>query len=111
MHQTKKVSAEEAERGEKVRRVLLAAGKPLGPVEIAERINESWCMWGGTGMGSAVTPVLRKIGARISKGKWSLKAVEPTGDIGPTGSMDLMPHHVMPVDSWKRIKEGLKQQA
>lgn len=97
----------ETERAEKVRQVLLAAGEPLGPVQIAERINERWCMWNGVGMGSAVTPVLRKIGARINKGKWSLKAAEPAGDIGPTGSLDMMPHHVMPVDSWRRIKAAI----
>lgn len=112
MNQTNKPAAPtEEERKEKVLQVLRAAGQPLGPVEIAERINEDWCRWNGHGMGSAVIPVLRKIGARINNGKWALKEAPRARDIGPTGNLDFAPHHVMPVDKWHRIQAGLKQQA
>ena len=108
MHQTKKLSAEEAARGEKVRQVLQVAGEPLGPIQVAERIGEDWCMWNGSGRGSAVMKLLRNVGTKRG-GKWVPKEPEPTVDIGPTGSLDLMPHHVMPVDSWRRIQAAQKQ--
>jgi len=93
-----------AERNEKVRQVLLAAGKPLDSIHIAEIIGEDWCMWNGIGRGSEITPALRQIGAKSHKGKWALKEEQNAGDIGPTGSLDMMPHHVMPVDKWRRLK-------
>jgi len=108
---TKPAKPTAAERNEKVRKVLLAASAPLDSIHIAEIIGEDWCMWNGIGRGSEITPALRQIGARSSKGKWSLEEPERAADIGPTGNLDLMPHHVMPLDSWKRIKEGLKQRA
>ncbi|TQK10211.1 hypothetical protein [Herbaspirillum sp. SJZ107] len=75
MNQTNKPAAmtEEA-RKERVREVLRTASEPLSPIQIAECIGEAWCMWNGSGFGSAVTPLLRKIGAKKSSGKWSLGA-------------------------------------
>jgi len=89
-----------AERNEKVRQVLLAAGEPLGPGEIAARIGEAWCSWNGAGRGSAVVPALTQIGAKRSKGKWSLPATEP----GCIGEMGLTPPSVMSVARWERLK-------
>ncbi|QJD98627.1 hypothetical protein HH212_00040 [Massilia forsythiae] len=107
MDQGKKPTA--AERNEKVRAVLLAAGEPLEPVEIAERIGEDWCRWNGMGMGSAVTPALRQIGAKNIKGKWALKA--PQGeDAGPIGSFDPIPHQVMRRDRWEGRHAATVQQ-
>lgn len=111
MNQTNKPAAPtEEERKEKVLQVLRAAGQPLGPVEIAARIGEDWCMWNGSGMGSAVINLLPKVGAKRA-GKWVPKDAEGAADIGPIGSLGPMPHHVMPVDKWRRIQAGLKQQA
>lgn len=72
MDQSKKPTT--AERNEKVRQVLLASSEPLGPGEIAAKIGEEWCNWNGFGRGSAVMPALTQIGAKRSKGKWSLGA-------------------------------------
>ena len=89
-----------AERNEKVRQVLLAASEPLGPGEIAAKIGESWCSWNGAGRGSAVIPALTQIGAKRSKGKWSMLAAEP----GCVGEMGLTPPSVMSRAGWERIK-------
>lgn len=110
MNQTTKPAAPtEEERKEKVRQVLKAAGQPLGSIEIAERIGEDWCMWGGLGFGSAVAPLLRKIGAKKGKGKYSLPAAAEV-EAMPGASAEPIPFHAMSVDSWNRIKAGLKQQ-
>ena len=103
MNQKMKPTA--AERNEKVRSVLLAASAPLGPNEVAERIGEDWCRWNGQGLGSAVTPALRQIGAKVGKGKWALKAA-PVDEVEPgcVGEMDLVPPSVMSAARWERIK-------
>jgi len=89
-----------AERNEKVRQVLQAASEPLGPGEIAARIGEEWCSWNGAGRGSAVVPALTQIGARRSKGKWSMPASEP----GCVGDLGLTPPGVMSHARWERLK-------
>jgi len=95
----------EEARKERVREVLRAASEPLGPIQIAERIGEAWCMWNGSGFGSVVTPLLRKVGAKKSSGKWSLKAApaaEP--EPGCIGEMGLVPPGVMSAARWERLK-------
>lgn len=43
--------------------------QPIGPTEIARRINEPWCVIDGYfAQSSAITPVLRRIGAVRHKG-------------------------------------------
>lgn len=75
MNQTQKPAGASAEhRNEKVRAVLLAASEPLGPTEIARRVNEPWCGAGGYPSSAAVTPVLRRIGAIANNGRYELKA-------------------------------------
>lgn len=96
----KQIKPTTAERNEKVRQVLLAAGEPLGPGEIAAKIGEEWCSWNGAGRGSAVVPALTQIGAKRSKGKWSMPATEP----GCVGEMGLTPPSVMSVARWERLK-------
>jgi len=94
-----------AERNEKVRQVLQAASRPLGSSEIAARIGENWCSWNGHGMGSAVLPALRAIGAKVDKGAWSLKAApaaEP--EPGCIGDMGMVPPGVMSHARWERLK-------
>lgn len=46
------------ERNAAVLAVLKAATEPLGPTEIARRINQPWCP-----QSPAIMPVLRRIGA------------------------------------------------
>ena len=106
MNQTNKPTAmTEQARKERVREVLRAASEPLGPTQIAERIGEAWCMWNGTGFGSAVTPVLRRIGAKKSSGKWSLRAVPaPEVEPGCVGELGPVPPSVMSAARWERIK-------
>lgn len=69
-----KSSAEE--RNEKVRAVLRDALSPLGPTEIARRINEDWCVFPGIDRGypqsAKITPICRRIGAIGVKGKYTL---------------------------------------
>jgi len=134
LNQTNKPAAmtEEA-RKERVREVLRAASEPLSPIQIAERIGEAWCMWNGSGFGSAVTPLLRKIGAKKSSGKWSLKA-RPSEESGCAGDLMLSraesaavirglidlppmaaaipiePGHVMSRESYRRLVEQQSQQ-
>lgn len=67
--QTTAVSTEQ--RNAKVGAVLAAADKPLGPTEIARRINEPWCMTEHYPQSSAIVPVLRRIGALGSGGRYS----------------------------------------
>jgi hypothetical protein len=60
-----------AERDEEVLFVLKRAEEPLGPTEIARRINQPWCV-NGYPLSSAITPVLRRIGATpTGKGKYT----------------------------------------
>ena len=60
-------------RNQRVREVLLASGKVLGPTEIARRINEDWCKQYGVLASSAITPILKRIGAvRHPGGMYSL---------------------------------------
>jgi len=59
-----------AERNEEVLLVLKHAAEPLGPTEIARRINQSWCV-DGYPLSSAINPVLKRIGATpTGKGKY-----------------------------------------
>ena len=61
------------DRNNKVLAILEQATKPLGPTEIARRINEQWCMIGGQPQSSIITPVLRKLGVKGDiSGKYSL---------------------------------------
>jgi len=100
-----------AERNEKVRQVLLAAGEPLGPTEIAARINEDWCSWNGMGLGSAVTPALRKIGAKSHKGKWELKsAPADEGEPGCVGEVGAVPPHAMTAARWAALRAEMSGQ-
>lgn len=67
-------------RNELVRAVLLAATEPLGPTEIARRINQPWCVIKDDGfpafaMSAPITPILRRIGAIGIKGKYMLPKV------------------------------------
>ena len=57
-----------AEKNAKVLAVLQAEQKPIGPTEIARRINEPWCCNDGFAMSAPITPVLRRIGAIRHKG-------------------------------------------
>ncbi len=70
------------DRDRKVRAVLEAAEGPLGPTEIARRIDESWC--GGPSSGyprsSAIVPVLRRIGAVKAEGAYLMRP----NKVGPT---------------------------
>ena len=66
-------------RDNKVRAILLAAAEPLGPTEIARRINEDWCGGGRYPSSSAITPVCRRIGAVASNGKYSLQQSTASG--------------------------------
>jgi len=64
-------------RNEKVREVLRESITPLAPTQIAQRICEEWCCYGGKASGAhsaAISPVLKRIGAVGVKGKWSLPA-------------------------------------
>ena len=55
-----------------VKSVLKAADRPLGPTEIARRINQPWCVKGYP-LSSAILPILRQIGAvRSGSGQYSL---------------------------------------
>lgn len=64
-------------RDEKVLAVLLAAVEPIGPTEIARRINEPWCGEPGYYLSSAIMPILRRIRAERHKGgKYSIKKGE-----------------------------------
>lgn len=58
-----------AERDAAVLAVLQAESKPIGPTEIGRRIGQLWCCYDGHwGQSSAITPVLRRIGAVRHKG-------------------------------------------
>lgn len=110
MDQAKKPAAmtEEA-RKERVREVLRAASDPLSPIEVAERIGEGWCMWNGSGFGSAVTRLLRKVGAKKSSGKWSLTAASAP-EPGCIGDFGVTPLHVMSAAKWNAVKAHLEGQ-
>lgn len=61
-------------RNQRVREVLLASGKVLGPTEIARRIDEDWCKQYGVPSSSAILPILKRIGAmRHPGGLYSLE--------------------------------------
>jgi hypothetical protein len=64
----------DAERNERVRKVLMAAAFPMDAKEIGRRIGEPWCCYGREGMGESIKPVCKRIGAVEKKGKWTLKA-------------------------------------
>lgn len=65
------------DRNAKVRAVLLAATEPIGPTEIARRINELWCKADSYFLSSSIAPVLKRIGAvRHNGGEYTL-AKEP----------------------------------
>ena len=52
------------QRNAKVLAVLKSTKAPLGPTEIARRINEPWCrVSGGYFKSSVIVPILRRIGA------------------------------------------------
>jgi len=61
--------------------VLKRVKKPIGPTDIARKINKQWCMseygtaW-AVPASSAISSVLKRIGAVSSAGKWSLPKVE-----------------------------------
>lgn len=59
------------ERNAKVLAVLLTSDKPIGPTEIARRINEPWCKSNDYFQSSAIVPVLRRIGAVGCGGRYS----------------------------------------
>lgn len=102
---SKPLAMTEEARKERVREVLRAASEPLGAIQIAERIGEAWCMWNGTGFGSAVTPLLRKVGAKKTSGKWLLKAAPPVQvEPGCVGDLGLTPPGVMSHARWERLK-------
>jgi len=102
--ESKPAAMTEEARKERVREVLRAASEPLGSVQIAERIGEAWCMWNGSGFGSAVTPLLRKVGAKKSSGKWALKAAPAEVEPGCLGELGLTPPGVMSHARWERLK-------
>lgn len=60
------------DRNAKVLAVLSASDKPIGPTEIARRINEPWCKCQGYFQSSVIVPVLRRIGAVGAGGRYSL---------------------------------------
>lgn len=62
------------EKNAKVLAVLAATSAPLGPTEIARRINEKWCC-DGFPASAPITPVLRRIGAVRHKGGLYTKPV------------------------------------
>lgn len=64
------------DRNAKVLAVLTASDKPIGPTEIARRINEPWCKTRGYFQSSVIVPVLRRIGAVGCGGRYSLPSVE-----------------------------------
>ena len=65
-------------RNQRVREVLLASGKVLGPTEIARRIDEDWCCGRYCVPSSAaIVPILRRIGAMRHPG--GLYSLENTG--------------------------------
>lgn len=77
MSNTPKPNAQE--RNQKVLDVLNSlTTEPLGPSDIAAKINEPWCMYRGTEcpMSSAISPVCKRIGAVVADrekfgfGKW-----------------------------------------
>ncbi len=57
-----------AERNAAVLAVLLSRSEPIGPTDIARAIGEPWCVWDFYPASSAITPVLRRIGAVRHKG-------------------------------------------
>lgn len=63
------------DKDSKVRAVLLASTAPLGPTEIARRIDEDCCAPKDSyPKSSAIVPILRRIGAQCEGGKYSLPA-------------------------------------
>lgn len=60
-------------RDRAVLKVLQEAKEPIGPSEIARRINQPWCVDDtGNPLSSRITPILRRIGAvRHAAGRWS----------------------------------------
>lgn len=64
------------DRNAKVLAVLVASDKPLGPTEIARRINEPWCKNNDYFQSSVIVPVLRRIGAVSCGGRYSSPATK-----------------------------------
>ena len=61
------------EKNNLVMAVLLAAKEPLGPTEIARRVAHPWFFLGCDGQSSAISPVLKRIGAvRHNGGKYTM---------------------------------------
>lgn len=61
------------ERAQQVSYVLRTATEPLGPTEIARRINRAWCVMGEYPQSAPVVVVLRRIGAKNPKpGKYTI---------------------------------------
>ncbi len=72
-HQQPRRYTETERRNSRVIGVLRASTQILGPTEIARRINESWCFQHGSPASSAITPILKRIGAvRHPGGHYSL---------------------------------------
>ena len=76
------MSTQAESRNDLVRAVLLAATEPLGPTEIARRVDQPWCVIKGDGFppfaqSAPITPILRRIGAVGFKGKYMLPKVAP----------------------------------
>lgn len=57
-----------AEKNAKVLAVLIGSKTPIGPTEIACRINEPWCCYSGFGQSASISPILKRIGAVRHKG-------------------------------------------
>jgi len=77
------------ERDAKVRAVLAASDKPIGPTAIARAIGESWCGGepGDYPQSSAIVPVLRRIGAeRIGTGQYVLPAAKKPNEVDVQGA-------------------------
>ena len=53
--------------------VLNSTKAPLGPTEIARRINQPWCKYGQSAfLSSAISPILKRIKAvRHNGGEWT----------------------------------------
>jgi hypothetical protein len=75
-----KNQTEKDRRDEQVREVLRNSPDPIGPTDIAKKINEHWCVPDGYGLSYAksapVILVLRRIGVPSYGGKYWLSEEE-----------------------------------
>jgi len=79
-----KNSAEE--RNEKVLEVLRKAFAPLGPTEIARRIEEPWCNPPGKGPNSAIiSQICARLGLKSRRGKYAVAQIN-VGNVSVTKS-------------------------